>query len=198
MPLLILTVPSRQRQPRPSSEIPAEVHQQIETVASIRARSERDLSRHQRAIESFTARLGHPRTLYILLALVACWVTWNVALRLGGHTPPDPPPFYWLQGFLSLYAALVTTLVLTTQNRQTRHTEHRAYLELQVNLLAEQKAAKIIQLLEELRRDMPAVRDRVDEEAEKLKRAVNPKAVFSALQETLDAAPDLERDSRNP
>ena len=77
----------------------------------------------------------------------------------------------------------MTTMVLITQNRQTHDAEQRAQLDLQINLLAEQKVAKLIALLEELRRDLPIVQDRVDRAAEAMTEPVDPHAVLSALQE---------------
>lgn len=108
--------------------------------------------------------------------------------NLGTHQRLNAPPFFWLQGAVGLYAAMVSTTGLITQTRQQQHADHRSYLELQISLTAEQKAAKLIELLEELRRDMPSVRDRVDPQADAMARAVDPKAVMSALQETLASA----------
>jgi uncharacterized membrane protein len=82
----------------------------------------------------------------------------------------------------------MSTMILITQNRQTTHAEQRAQLDLQVNLLAEQKVAKLVALLEELRRDMPSVRDRVDQVAEGMKEPVDPHAVLSALEQTLETS----------
>jgi uncharacterized membrane protein len=75
-------------------------------------------------------------------------------------------------------------VVLTTQSRQSHAFEQRAELELQVNLLAEQKIAKLIALVEELRRDMPTVTNRVDPLAEQMKEPIDPHAVLSALEQT--------------
>src|SRR5581483_10605460 len=93
--------------------------------------------------------------------------------------PPDPPPFGRAQGVVGLAALLMTTMVLTTQNRQMRHAEQRSHLDLQVNLLAEQKVAKLIALVEELRRDLPNVHNRKDSLAEAMTRSVDPGAVSS-------------------
>jgi uncharacterized membrane protein len=101
----------------------------------------------------------------------------------------DGPPFPWLQGALSLSALLVTTMVLATQNRQAKRATRRGDLELQVNLLAEQKTAKLIALLEELRRDLPSVRDRVDSVANALAKAVDPQAVLSVLEYDQEPGP---------
>ena len=83
----------------------------------------------------------------------------------------------------SVAALLMTTMVLTTQNRQVRHGDQRAHLDLQVNLLAEQKIAKVISLLEEPRRDLPSVANRTDLVAEAMTEPVSPDNVISALEE---------------
>lgn len=158
----------------------------VETVASLHSRAQKTLGRHQRFMERVTAHVGRPRTIYLLCLVAAAWIAANVATP----TPIDPPPFYWLQGALCLYAALVTTIVVTTQNRQQRHAEERAYLDLQINVIAEQKTAKLIALLEELRRDLPSVRNRRDPEAENMSRAIDPETVLTALEETLEEGGD--------
>ena len=164
--------------------------QDVESVASIRARSEQRLDKHQRMMEVLTAALGRPRTVYVTLSIVVGWVAFNlVTPKLFGWQRIDPPPFFWLQGMVALSALLMTTLVLITANRQTRNAEERSHLDLQVNLLAEHKVAKLIALVEELRRDLPMVRDRIDREADAMKEAVDPNAMIEALAGASEAEP---------
>jgi uncharacterized membrane protein len=163
------------------------VNENVHALASLRAREEQGVSRHQRLIERLTAQLGRPHSFYLIVAFAAGWVAPNLlAPRLGARAV-DPPPFTWLQGAIGLGALLMTAMILTTQNRQTRQAEQRSQLELQVNLLAEQKVAKLIALLEELRRDIPIVRNRVDQVADAMTEPVDPHAVLSALEQTLEA-----------
>jgi uncharacterized membrane protein len=166
--------------------VPEHVSENIEAVLALRAESERRVHRSQRVIESLTWSLGKPRTLYVLLLGVFAWTAYNLVRGESGGHPFDPAPFFYLQGLITLYAAIMTTIILITQNRQSKEVERNAHLELQVNLLAEQRTAKIIALLEELRRDLPNVRDRVDPIAEALQQAVPPTAVSSALEHTLN------------
>ena len=105
------------------------------------------------------------------------------ALRQSGMTEFDPAPFFWLQGIVGLGALLTATVVLSKQNRFARLEEQRAHLDLKVNLLTEQKTAKLIDLLEELRRDLPNVKDRHDPEAAALQQSMNPELVLAALDE---------------
>jgi uncharacterized membrane protein len=161
---------------------PAAQHlQNVETIASLRARSEENLNLHQRGIERLTAVISRPRTVYVVVAFVMAWVAWNTLAPERWRI--DPVPFFFFQGVVGFLALLMMIFVLTTQNRQAKLAEQRAHLDLQINLLSEQKAAKIISLLEELRHDLPNVRDRVDQAAEAMKEAADPVAVLTALED---------------
>ena len=158
----------------------------LETIIALHAKGEQSVGEHQRFVERVVSRIGRPRTLYALIAFVVLWGLVNEALpRLFGRRPFDEPPFFWLQGLLALYASLVTTMVLTTQNRSQKAAQHRSYLELQVNLMAEEKTTKLIALMEELRRDLPNMRNRIDTEAELMSHTVDPHAVLTALEENI-------------
>ena len=169
----------------PVNSLPQHVSDNIEKIAEVRHGAAKRLGRHQRAVEAATSALGRPRTLYWAAALVAGWMASNVACQYMKWPVLDRPPFFWLQGACTLYAAFVTTMVLVSQNRQRHESERRAHLELQVNLLAEQKVTKIIALLEELRRDMPMVLDRTDAVADAMQEQVDPEAVLSELEESM-------------
>ncbi len=173
--------------------LPDHVSQQIDTIAALHARGESDVSVHQRTIEKVTAFLGRPLFLNLTIALVAVWVFLNLPAQrphfIRPHFIPfDPPPFSLLSWLVSTGGLLVTIVVLITQNRQARLAERRAQLDLQVNLLAEQKIAKVIALMEELRRDLPSVRNRYDPEAEAMSESADAHAVLDALEEKLDEA----------
>ena len=170
----------------------AQASEHADTIATLRARSESQRSPSQRRVEALTATIGRPSTIALLLSLIGAWIAWNAYENIAHGTAFDAPPFFWMQGVLGLYAALISTFVLATQTREKYHAESRAYLELQVNLLAEQKTAKIIALLEELRRDMPTVRDRVDHQADAMQMPVDTNAVLNVLEGTLDAPADVE------
>lgn len=162
------------------------VAQNIDAIAALHAHAERGVSRYQRTIEVATSFLGRPLFFYFILAVVTFWVGGNLLAPRFHWRQWDPPPFSWLQGMVGLGALLMTTVVLITQNRQGKIAERRAQLDLQVNLLAEQKIAKLIALVEELRRDLPDVQDRHDPEAQAMTEAADPHAVLSALEETME------------
>jgi uncharacterized membrane protein len=157
--------------------------QNIETVLDFYSREEQKMSRSQRILERISHLVGQPVFLGFILAFVALWIVANVGLRGLGIVQVDPAPFFWLQGIVGLGGLLTATAVLSRQNRLAKLEEQRAHLDLKVTLLTEQKAAKLIDLLEELRRDLPNVGNRHDPEAVALKQSMNPDLVLAALDE---------------
>ncbi|MDF5713411.1 MAG: DUF1003 domain-containing protein [Rhizonema sp. NSF051] len=173
--------------------LPEQVSHNIETIIDLHARHEKQVSRNQRFVEDMTLFFGRPRFLYSILFVIVFWITCNSLPRRFRLPRFDPPPFAWLQGSVTVSSLLMTTGVLITQNRQAKLANQRAQLNLQINLLSEQKMAKLIALIEELRQDSPDVIDRQDDEAEKMKETVDPHMVVDVLEETLaEELEDLE------
>lgn len=162
--------------------------QNVQTVVGLHAQSSHEVRHPQRLIEGLTALLGRAGAFYVLLAGIIGWMIYNTLA--GRHRLPclDPPPFLWLQGFVATAALLISSMVLITQNRQGKLAARRALLDLHVNLLAEQKVTKLIALLEELRRDLPSVGNRVDPQAEAMQRPVDAQAVISDLEHQVELA----------
>jgi len=65
-------------------------------------------------------------------------------------------------------------------------------LKLEVAIVNETKTAKIIELLEEMRRDNPALPNRTDEEAAAMAEPVDPLSVLDAIKQTHAEAELLE------
>src|SRR5918998_576908 len=88
---------------------------------------------------------------YLHVLWFGFWVLLNTGLV---HIPRvsefDPFPFPLLTTIVSLEAIFLSTFVLISQNRLAAASEKRAELDLQVNLLSEQKAAKVLDLLDQI------------------------------------------------
>jgi len=168
----------------PDSE-QGQISENIGAVQDFYAREQKKISRSQRILEHLSRVIGQPKFIGATLTVVAVWMLVNVVMGRAGLSPLDPAPFFWLQGVVGLTALLATTVVLIKQNRLAGLAEQRAHLDLKVTLLTEQKAAKLIDLLEELRRDLPNVKNRHDPEASALQHAMDPAKVLAALDEGL-------------
>ena len=79
-------------------------------------------------------------------------------------------------------------LILVTQRHEDELAERRARLILELSLLADRGAAKLIELLEEQRRDQPSLANRRDLESEAMAHPTDT--------ETLVAAMDAETSER--
>ncbi len=169
----------------PAAPLPNHIGEGIEAIVELHTSAERDVPRHQRVVEAMTTFFGRPAFLYGTLLVVVLWMLSNVLPQRWSLAPFDPPPFNWLEFLIGVGSLLMTIAVLIKQNRQEKLAEQRAQLSLQLNLLSEQKIAKLITLVEELRCDLPNVRDRHDPEAEGMQQAVDPRMVVNALQERL-------------
>jgi uncharacterized membrane protein len=167
----------------PVDSVPVQISQNIDGILAFYRREEQKISDSQRLLETVGGFMARPSYLASVLSFIALWLLANTLCKLFGLQPWDPPPFSWLQGVVSVGALLTTTVVLVTQNREAKLEKQRLELELQVNLLTEQKTTKLIRLLEELRRDLPMVKDRHDPEAAALQRATDPDEVLAALEE---------------
>ena len=148
--------------PTDSEDVTQAIKDNLETVERFTAREERKISALQRRIETLSNVFGHPLYFAVFILFCTLWVVLNFVCRYFLNVYFDQPPFFWLQGIVAVNGVLITMTVLIRQNRQAQIEDKRSDLELQINMLSEQKATKIIQLLEELRSDMPNVRDRHD------------------------------------
>ena len=158
----------------------------VAAVQNFYARESDKLSHSQRLLERLSELAGHPLFFVFILLFVGTWAGLNVLCRALGRAEFDPAPFFWLQGIVGLFAWLTATGVLSRQNRLAKLAEQRSNLDLKVILLTEQKVAKLIDLMEELRRDLPNVKDRHDPSVESLQQAMNPSKVLEALDDRLD------------
>ena len=163
--------------------LPQQVSENIESVVGLHQREHAKLNPWERLLDKLGMLIGRPLFLIGLLAAVSLWIVFNLSARALGWPVVDAPPFEILDLVLTLSALTTTTVVLIAQQRQARLESRKAHLDLQISLLAEQKASKIIRLLEELRRDLPMVRDRHDEEASNLQRPTDTGQVLSALED---------------
>ena len=162
--------------------LPAHIEQTVEAIAQLHADHEARATPVQRTVDRLTARAGRPTFVVLLTVIVVFWITLNLALVIAGKKPIDEPPFVWLQGLVALTALYMTALILTTQRREDELTSHREQLTLELAILSEQKSAKIIALLEELRRDNPLIQNRHDAEAVDFATPADPNSVLDAIK----------------
>lgn len=170
------------RNPVLTAPLPDPISKNIESITSFHTQAVHQLPAHQRFLEAIATFFGKPIFLYSLLFGMVFWIFSSYFEHL---LPFKLPPFSWGQQGLDAAALMISTGVLVQQTRQGNFAEQRSQLMLQLNLLSEQKIAKMISLLEELRTDLPEVINRDDPEAELMQEAADPIAVLEALQDSI-------------
>lgn len=168
--------------------LPAHIESTIEALVQLHAEHHKQATSFQRAMDRLRARASRPSSLAVITLLVSSWMAINVALIAAGRKPFDEPPFFWMQGAVALAALYTTIFVLVTQRREDELATRREQLTLQLAILSEKKAAKIISLLEELRQDHPDIQDRKDRTATEMAAPSDPRAVLDAVRKRHDEA----------
>jgi uncharacterized membrane protein len=177
----------------PPPLLPAHIEATIHLIARIRSEHQQKASPLQRAIERMIVFVGRPRFVGLLAAFVASWIGLNLLASALGYRPIDPPPFSWLQFAASLASLFTVVLILADERREDQLAQLHEQLNLELAILSEQKTAKVIQLLEESRRDNPLIHNRVDQEAEAMARPADPKTVLEAIEETDAEVKEIRR-----
>jgi uncharacterized membrane protein len=169
--------------PPSSAALPSPAKENLEILSQFRDGEEAKISGLQLAIERISRLFGSPLFFALALAFVVAWVGVNEWGEHQGWRHIDTPPFLWLQALVSFIALLLTVAVLIRQNRMSQVAEHRAHLDLQINLLTEQKVTKILQIIDELRRDLTALRGRPDAEVTEMTKPADTHALMHAIKE---------------
>jgi uncharacterized membrane protein len=139
------------------------------------------------AITDFTGSMAF---VYVHVAWFGIWISLNIGLVHVPHFSEfDPFPFSFLTMIVSLEAIFLSTFVLISQNRLAAASEKRSELDLQVNLLAEQKATKVLEMLDQITRQLDSVGKRFnfqpDPEVQALKVSPEPQEVLQVIEETV-------------
>ena len=161
---------------------PTHLEETLRTINRLRIEHHQSATPLQRSIDNITALLGRPQFIGVLTVIVVGWIGLNLLCASFGHRVIDPPPFSLLWGAISLVSLYMVVLILMTQQREEQIAQHHEKLILELLILSEQKTAKIIQLLEESRRDNPLIHNRVDRDADDMAQPADPSSVLDAIR----------------
>lgn len=169
-----------------AESLPAHIADSVSAMARVASEHKQAASGLDRGLSRLIAWLGHPKFTPVLTALILAWVSLNLGLKALGLTPPDPPPFPWLTGVVTVAALYMTGIILSTQRREDLLTTRREQLTLELAIVIEHKTSKLIELVEKLRRDHPDMVDHIDTVAKAMSSAANPKVVLEAIEKSHD------------
>ena len=122
---------------------------------------------------------------------------WIIVNCEPGWSHFDPYPFTFLTFVVSLEAIFLSTFILISQNQETRLSERRNHLDLQINLLAEQENTKMLNMLTAIAAAVGAdVSD--DPETAVLEQATRPEALVQQIETALERSESNAGDGREP
>lgn len=153
----------------------------LDVLASFHEREEAKVKGLQLAIERVSDFFGSPAYFAFAVVFMVSWIGLNTWGTAAGWKHVDEPPFFWLQGLVSANALLLTIAVLIRQRRTSQLADHRAHLDLQINLLTEQKVAKLLKLLDQRLGAEPSAAP--DREIDELAEPVDAEALLHAIKQ---------------
>ena len=167
----------------PDPSMPSHIEMTVRSISELHARHDQHTSAVQRVLAGVTRVMGSPMFLGGLTAAAMLWIAGNLIAAATGRTPWDAPPFAWLTAAASVLALYTTVLILVTQRHEDRLANHREQLTLELAILSEQKSAKIIELLEKLRRDSPNLANHDDAEATAMASSSDTVTILNAMHD---------------
>lgn len=120
-------------------------HRNVELIRKLEEAAKQERTRSDLVAEAIAAFCGSMTFVWVHVIWFGVWVGINVVPGIG-HL--DPFPFTFLTLVVSLEAIFLSTFILISQNHDTKITERRNHLDLQINLLSEQENTKMIAMLQ--------------------------------------------------
>src|ERR1700752_607065 len=134
--------PNANRPAGPSAEQLTE--QNVETVTRLEEAAREQRTPSDRVAEKIASFCGSMTFVWVHVVWFGGWILLNL---IPGVPHFDQFPFTFLTLVVSLEAIFLSTFILISQNLETRISERRSHLDLQLNMLSEQENTKMISIL---------------------------------------------------
>jgi uncharacterized membrane protein len=141
---------------RDASTVEQLTEQNVQAIVELERAARAECTFSQRAAQRIADFCGSMTFVWLHVAWFGGWVAFNT---LPGFTHLDPFPYTFLTLLVSLEAIFLSTFILISQNEETRLTERRNALDLQINLLTEQENTKMLQMLARIARKLEVPMD---------------------------------------
>lgn len=164
-----------------ATAIADERHQIIHSI-------EAELNKHRTLSEKFAdgivAWFGSMSFILLNLFCFVVWILLNINV-FPSIKPFDPFPFILLTMAVSLEAIFLSIFVLISQNRESRISDLREEIDIQINMIAEQEITKVINLLSYLMKYLNVPFEE-DPELERMMRPLNTEEIRKKLERQLN------------
>ena len=127
-----------------TSSVDQLTEQNVETVTRLEEAAREQRTPSDRLADKIARFCGSMTFVWVHIAWFGGWILFNL---IPGIRHVDPFPFTFLTLIVSLEAIFLSTFILISQNLDSRISERRSHLDLQLNLLSEQENTKMIVIL---------------------------------------------------
>jgi uncharacterized membrane protein len=119
----------------------------VEIIQQLEEAAKQQRTRSELIAESIARFCGSMSFVWVHVAWFGGWIVINA---LPGVKHLDPFPFTFLTLVVSLEAIFLSTFILISQNHDTKISEKRNHLDLQINLLSEQENTRMLAILKSI------------------------------------------------
>lgn len=155
------------------------IQENIHTIVEHRQKAARRRSKQEQIADVITNFSGQMTFVYLHVIWFGAWFLLNSGWF--GFRPFDPFPYGLLTMVVSLEAIFLSTFVLISQNRMGEQDKQRAELDLQINLLTERELTRVLQILDEVQKNL-GIHDPTDLELAELKKETKPDEVLKEIE----------------
>jgi len=164
--------------------IHAETENNIAKIVDLEVAQKAQMSPGEKLSEAIATFCGSMTFVYVHIVWFGGWIIVNSLFKKYQF---DPFPYTFLTLVVSLEAIFLSTFILISQNHETKLTERRNQLDLQVNMLAEQESTKTLELLQKVAEKVGVSHDDPDMEA--LKEKMEPAKLLEQIVEATSSDP---------
>jgi uncharacterized membrane protein len=150
----------------------------VELIRQLEESAKRERTRSDLVAEAIANFCGSMTFVWVHVVWFGAWIVINVA---PGIPHLDPFPFTFLTLVVSLEAIFLSTFILISQNHDTKISERRNHLDLQINLLSEQENTKMIVMLQAIAAKVGAEIDQ-DPHLQALSEETEPEKVVRQIE----------------
>ena len=125
----------------------------VEVVQKLEEAAKQERTTSDRLATIIANFCGSMKFVWVHVMWFSAWIVVNL---IPGVRHVDPFPFTFLTLVVSLEAIFLSTFILISQNHDTRISERRNNLDLQINLLSEQENTKMLMMLRAIARQVGA------------------------------------------
>jgi uncharacterized membrane protein len=166
----------------------------VDTIVQLEEAAKAKRTRTDLFADAISDFCGSMTFVWVHVAWFGFWICFNSLMPRRLHF--DPFPFTFLTLVVSLEAIFLSTFILISQNHQTRLSERRNHLNLQVDLLSEQENTKMLQLLERIacKLDIPNVED---PQVKVLEKATQPEKLIEQIDAAVDKTAHIQEEKHS-